>query len=107
MASPANASDDFGLSSSDEADMLALAAQQPTTATTATHGKRKREDEELDRPRKQPHNGTSTALSVATQVLNDRFALPAFRLKQATAIERLLEGGSAVVVFPTGMLVCM
>jgi len=45
---------------------------------------------------------TSQSLTVATQVLRTRFGMQAFRLKQAQAITRLLEGGSCVVVFPTG-----
>jgi superfamily II DNA helicase RecQ len=42
------------------------------------------------------------ALDVATNVLKNRFKLPGFRLKQSLAISRILNGGSSVVVFPTG-----
>jgi hypothetical protein len=44
----------------------------------------------------------SVALGVAIDVLKNRFKLPGFRLKQALAIDRILNGGSSVVVFPTG-----
>lgn len=40
--------------------------------------------------------------AVALRTLNTHFRLQRFRLKQEAAISRLLAGGSAVVVFPTG-----
>jgi superfamily II DNA helicase RecQ len=36
------------------------------------------------------------------KVLNEQFGLSQFRLEQEAVIARILEGGSAVVVFPTG-----
>ncbi|KAF2797118.1 RecQ family ATP-dependent DNA helicase [Melanomma pulvis-pyrius CBS 109.77] len=39
---------------------------------------------------------------LARRVLKERFGLKDFRLKQELAITRLLDGGSSVVVFPTG-----
>lgn len=93
--------DEFGLSSSDEADLLALAdAKTPGT----TNGKRKRDEELSDVANKRSTNGNSAVLSIANNVLSERFGLSSFRLKQAVAIERLLEGQSAVVVFPTGQM---
>jgi hypothetical protein len=44
----------------------------------------------------------SVALGVAIDVLENRFKLPGFHLKQALAIDRIRSGGSSVVVFPTG-----
>jgi ATP-dependent helicase YprA (DUF1998 family) len=40
--------------------------------------------------------------ALASKILKDRFALNSFRLEQEGAITRILDGGSAVVVFPTG-----
>jgi superfamily II DNA helicase RecQ len=62
------------------------------------------DDENADEPpnKIQKTTSASVALGVATNVLNNRFKLPAFRLKQSLAISRILEGGSSVVVFPTG-----
>ncbi|KAI5795623.1 P-loop containing nucleoside triphosphate hydrolase protein [Geopyxis carbonaria] len=42
------------------------------------------------------------AAPLAREILKDVWGYPEFRLKQEAAIVRLLSGGSAVVVFPTG-----
>ncbi|KAI5364055.1 putative helicase, P-loop containing nucleoside triphosphate hydrolase [Septoria linicola] len=94
------ASDDneFDLSSGDEADLLGL------DENTAPSTKRKREEDNADplkraRSAEQP---SASAIEVANQVVNEHFKIPSFRLKQEAAIARLLDGKSAVVVFPTG-----
>ena len=43
-----------------------------------------------------------TSSPLARKVLRDIWGYPRFRLKQEEAISRLIHGGSAVVVFPTG-----
>lgn len=93
-------SDDFGLSSSDEAEMLKL--EVPAQRLL----KRKSEEvlvKDSKRPRNENHmNAPSSPLTIARKVLKERFGMQAFRLKQEEAIVRLLQGESAVVVFPTG-----
>jgi superfamily II DNA helicase RecQ len=96
--------DEFGFSYEDEE---ALAA---ATANFATEGKRKLEHNSehatLGAKRMKARIGTTAALSpsatLANKVLKDRFHLDGFRLEQEGAITRILDGGSAVVVFPTG-----
>ncbi|SMY25216.1 unnamed protein product [Zymoseptoria tritici ST99CH_1A5] len=93
--------DGFGLSSSDEAEMLNLL---PTNGNSL---KRKNDTEasgEAKKLRTDPEVPTSSpeARSTANAVLRERFGLNAFRLKQEAAIARLLDGESSVVVFPTG-----
>jgi superfamily II DNA helicase RecQ len=89
--------DEFGLSSSDELEQ----AMADLADNTKKHA---RTDDVADAPPSKVQKTTlaSVALGVATNVLNSRFKLPAFRLKQSLAISRILEGGSSVVVFPTG-----
>ncbi|ORY01114.1 P-loop containing nucleoside triphosphate hydrolase protein [Clohesyomyces aquaticus] len=45
---------------------------------------------------------SSRSVALARKVLKENFQLEAFRLQQEAAISRLLDGQSAVVVFPTG-----
>lgn len=47
-------------------------------------------------------NGDGTAVALAEEILQKTWGFPHFRFKQEQAIARLIEGGSAVVVFPTG-----
>lgn len=86
--------DEFGLSSSDEADLIVLEQaatnkRKAEVATDVTHSKK-------------PRTGLSIVATVARRILQEHFGLRDFRLKQAVAIERILDGGSSVVVFPTG-----
>lgn len=94
-------SDEFGLSSGDEGDFAAATAD----IVSAKHGlgtdhtvrPAKRFKAEVTLPG-QPLRSTS----LANKILKERFGLAGFRLEQEAAITRLLEGGSAVVVLPTG-----
>ncbi|GIZ48762.1 hypothetical protein CKM354_001181200 [Cercospora kikuchii] len=91
--------DEFGLSSGDEADLLGLDENVPPTT------KRKHEDQDVRVAKKSRTTSTSLrAIEVANKVLKQNFGMAYFRLKQEQAIARLLDsdGGSAVVVFPTG-----
>jgi superfamily II DNA helicase RecQ len=85
---------DFDIGSDDEAGMLAAAA--------GTSGKRSLDDDnnQIANKRAKIDNGPSTVL--ANIILKERFGLKSFRLEQEAAITRVLDGGSAVVVFPTG-----
>lgn len=44
----------------------------------------------------------STSVALARKILEDTWGFSEFRHKQEQAIARLIDGGSAVVVFPTG-----
>jgi superfamily II DNA helicase RecQ len=85
---------DFDIGSDDEAEMLAAAA--------GTSGKRSldADNNQIASKRAKIGNGPSTVL--ANRILKERFGLKGFRLEQEAAITRVLDGGSAVVVFPTG-----
>lgn len=93
--------DEFGLDEDDELALQALADD------TETHGRKHARNESgvIDGPPtkvSKTSDETNVALDVATDVLQARFKLPGFRLKQSLAISRILNGGSSVVVFPTG-----
>jgi superfamily II RNA helicase len=93
--------DAFDLSDGDDEAFLQLASQ-----TTPAGLKRKHHDDPNE-------SASSFSLAkrvkvypevshIARKVLKQTFGLEAFRLKQEQAIARLLDGGSAAVVFPTG-----
>lgn len=97
--------DEFGMDEDGELALQALADADDTDKNGRKHARNesgvtggpptkvlKTKDENL-------HN---VAFEVATEVLKNRFKLPGFRLKQSLAISRILNGGSSVVVFPTG-----
>lgn len=93
---------DFGLSSGDEEDWAAATV----VYDTAKHNLEG--DEAATPPAKRlKTGGTTTSWSspnrlLANKILTEKFGLNGFRLEQEAAINRLLDGGSAVVVFPTG-----
>jgi superfamily II DNA helicase RecQ len=88
--------DDFGLSSSDEAELIAL-------ADASTQGtKRKASFYDDNQPYKKPAVESLRTIPLALRTLTRDFGLNAFRLKQEQVISRILSGGSATVVFPTG-----
>jgi hypothetical protein len=95
--------DDFGLSSSDEADLLSLL---PTNGAALKRKNENGEPSDAKKIRLESAEPTSSpaARSTANVVLKERFGLPCFRLKQEAAIARLLDGESSVVVFPTGII---
>jgi superfamily II DNA helicase RecQ len=99
--------DEFGLDEDDEQALQALADADDADKHGRKHARNesgvtegpptklmKTNDEHVD----------NVALDVATKVLKTRFKLPGFRLKQSLAISRILNGGSSVVVFPTGKI---
>ena len=95
--------DEFDLDEDDEIELQALA--DDTDKLERKHARN--ESGVIDTPptkvlKTSDAHVNSVALSVATDVLKTRFKLPGFRLKQALAIDRILSGGSSVVVFPTG-----
>lgn len=91
-----NDDDRFGLSSSDEADLIALAD------ASAQGTKRKASFDNDHLPLKRSATQSLQMIPLALKVLTRDFGLKAFRLKQEQVISRILSGGSATVVFPTG-----
>jgi len=92
--------DDFGLSSDDEAEMAAAAAV-PTPS--AKH--RLDSEEDAIHPAKRwktAQVASESSRLLANEILQEQFGLDRFRFEQEAAITRLLDGGSALVVFPTG-----
>jgi len=95
--------DEFGWSSGDEEQFAA-------STNIAPDGKRKiandRTDIESSTKRSRHEESIADAPSaskvLANNILKGRFGLNGFRLEQEEAVTRLLDGGSAVVVFPTG-----
>ncbi|OCK78221.1 ATP-dependent DNA helicase [Lepidopterella palustris CBS 459.81] len=91
--------DEFGLCSEDE-EALALACENADASAKRKHDQT---GTNIGPPsKKQLTDAFPRKSPLAVKVLNDQFGLKAFRLEQEAAIARLLEGGSAVVVFPTG-----
>jgi superfamily II DNA helicase RecQ len=85
--------DEFGLGSSDEDDLIAI-----VDASRNQNTKRKSSFDALP-----PTKRVATeSFSSATTALTKHFGFPAFQLKQEQVISRILSGGSAAVVFPTG-----
>ena len=75
-----------------------------STASDKSILKRQHEDDETSiQPAKKVASSPSVnSATIALQVLNQSFGLDRFRLHQEAVISRLLEGGNAVVIFPTG-----
>jgi superfamily II DNA helicase RecQ len=116
--------DDFGFSSADEAEFIALAdaSQDPkrkcsfdeedefpadeaelialANASIQEHKRGRSFDEEVESSKRL--RATIDPLPLALTVLREIFGLKDFRLKQEQVISRILAGGSATVVFPTG-----
>lgn len=117
---------DYGLSSGDEADLEALAVQISTPPSLKRGAppydgpspKRQRVLSPQNQPMSTSQQSITSAIkhapvlsqmypatsALAVRTLKTHFRLQGFRLKQEAAITRLLAGGSAVVVFPTGRL---
>lgn len=96
-------SEDFGLSSSDEADLVRFTSSIVEGAGSSTR-KRSTSPAALSASKKlKPSAREYPATSdLARRILKETWGYPAFRLRQEEAISRLIHGGSAVVVFPTG-----
>lgn len=96
--------DEFGLSSSDESALIAAIDAPSASSAKRTRGA---DDAGFDQHPAKRATGPAapaypTTSPLARKILNERFGLGSFRLEQEAVIARLLAGGSAVVVFPTG-----
>jgi hypothetical protein len=95
--------DEYGWSSEDDEQFAA-------TTDVAQDGKRKLTSHDVNseslakrnRHEESTVNTPSASTVLANRILKDCFRLNGFRLQQERAITRLIDGGSAVVVFPTG-----
>lgn len=95
-SNPMNSGDDFGLSSGDEAALLQAENTNPL--------KRKSDADTISavKSARTQQNGSFT-VKLANDILEKRFRISSgFRLKQEAVIDRLLQGDSSVVIFPTG-----
>ena len=92
-----DSADEYG--SIDDEDLL-LAESRPNTV----NAKRSRPSDFYDdKPYKTPRSTEDPkALVLAKRILKKTWGFTDFRLKQQAAITRLIEGHSAVVIFPTG-----
>lgn len=89
---PLLSDDDF------EFDCIDEEAFDELTTTAPTNAKRSHHDDNGESPSAKRQKRPDLAL----KILRERFQIDSFRLKQAEAIDRILSGDSAVVVFPTG-----
>jgi superfamily II DNA helicase RecQ len=94
--------DKFDLSLEDEA-ALAAACDKIDASNNSSKRKHAAKNDDIEPPaKKQISNSYPTKSLLGVKVLNEQFGLDQFRLEQEEVISRILEGGSAVVVFPTG-----
>ena len=95
----ANGDDDFG-----ESDDEALLLAEASTLTSTNNKKRPSPFTSTnDAPKKKVKSADEAACSaLGHRILKKIWGFPFFRLKQDAAIARLISGGSAVVIFPTG-----
>lgn len=89
--------DKFLASFEDEEEFLAA-------SEAVENGKKRAHDDDSAESAlmKRPKTELSPSTMLANRVLKEHFGLGGFRLKQEAAIARLLDGGSATIVFPTG-----
>ena len=92
--------DEFG----DVDDDDLLRAESSISASKNVGGKRPAPEDfddtsQINKPRT---DSEVDALNLAQRILKETWGFPAFRLKQEAVITRLIAGGSAVVIFPTG-----
>lgn len=92
--------DDFG--DVDDEDLM-LAETSDATVGPPDQDLKRSFDFEDEPPAKKlkTENGTAS-ISLAQKILKDTWGFSEFKHKQEQAIARLIDGGSAVVVFPTG-----
>ena len=86
----------------DDEDLRLAESTEPNVANASM--KRTSSSGINDEPpqKKTKMSGDSACVHIAESILQKIWGFPNFRLKQEQAISRLISGGSAVVVFPTG-----
>ena len=93
--------DEFG--HIDDEDLILAETSGPTGLPTQSL-KRALDSEDGSPSKKKirTDNNASPSTSLARKILKDTWGFSEFKHQQEQAITRLIEGGSAVVVFPTG-----
>ena len=93
--------DDFG--DLDDEDLMLAETSDATVGLLGSQDLKRSVDFDDGSPSKRlkTENG-STSVALARKILNDTWGFSEFKHKQEQAITRLIDGGSAVVVFPTG-----
>ena len=93
--------DDFG--DVDDEDLM-LAETSDATVGLLSQDLKRSFDFEDETPSKKvkPETVSNSSILLAQKILKDTWGFPEFKHKQEQAIARLIDGGSAVVVFPTG-----
>ena len=92
--------DDFG--DVDDQDLMLAETSDATVGLPNHNLKRPFDSEDLSPSKKLKTENTSTSTALARKILKDTWGFAEFKHKQEQAIARLIDGGSAVVVFPTG-----
>ncbi|ESZ94382.1 hypothetical protein SBOR_5246 [Sclerotinia borealis F-4128] len=94
--------DEYGFSSGDEADLFDLSNAVDAASASQGH-KRKASIEQISSiTKKQAAEISPKVFESARSILSNNFGFKSFQLKQEQVISRILDGKSAVVVFPTG-----
>lgn len=93
--------DDFG-DVDDEDLMMAETSDAPVGLLGSQNLKRSFDFEDGSPSKRLKTENGSTSLALARKILKDTWGFSEFKHKQEQAIARLIDGGSAVVVFPTG-----
>ena len=91
--------DDFG--DVDDEDLI-LAEAFDVTVGLPHHDLKRSFDSDDGSPPKKAKTETGSSIALARKILKETWGFSEFRHKQEQAIARLIDGGSAVVVFPTG-----
>lgn len=86
----------------DDSDLMLAESADSIPASSALKRKDSPDSPAESSSKKPKLEDDSTAVALAEGTLQKIWGFPHFRLKQEQAIARLIEGGSAVVVFPTG-----
>ena len=92
--------DDFG--DIDDEDLMLAETSDATVGLSSQDMKRSLDIEDVSPSKKTKTEHGSTSIARARKILKDTWGFSEFKHKQEQAITRLIDGGSAVVVFPTG-----
>lgn len=86
----------------DDVDLLLAESSSPPLNSLNVKRKQPANFPNNSGPKKARLSGDPKALVLAKSILKKTWGFAGFRLKQQTAITRLIQGDSAVVIFPTG-----
>ena len=92
--------DDFG--DIDDEDLMLAESAGPALTTSSMKRVTPSDFDEEPALKRLKATDDAPAVALAESILQKTWGFPHFRLKQQQAISRLITGGSAIVVFPTG-----